>query len=73
MHHVQINFSPFSTNVLDWVDKDGLTTPSGEPVKVTRSGINFVIRINGAVVYEGMDNTGASYQLNMRQVGLIHA
>lgn len=69
MTHNEINFSPFCHNVLDYIPAVDLCTPSGQPVKITRDGMQFVIRVDGVEVYRGDDNLSASYALNMRQVG----
>jgi hypothetical protein len=69
--HVPINFSPFATNVLTWVDRDGLITPDGRPVKITRAsrGCAFIISVDNQVVGWANDNVGASFLLNQRNVG----
>ena len=69
MIHVEINFSPFATNVLDWVDKPGLTRPDGTPVKVTRDRSVFVITI-GEKRLTASSNVEASYILNSCQAGI---
>lgn len=69
--HTPINFSPFATNVLTWVDRDGLITPDGLSVKIGRSmGGEFVVYVGDQVVGRTIDNNGASYLLNQRNVGL---
>ena len=67
--HHEINFSPFATNVLDWVDKSGLQTPDGQPVHITRNGMAFVIWFKGDK-RETYDNLEASYILNSNEVGV---
>jgi hypothetical protein len=65
-----INFSPFAYNVLNAVGRTDLITPDGKSVSVERSGMDFVICIEGVEVARTPDNLSASYVLNMREVGV---
>lgn len=67
--HREINFSPFANNVLDYVGKDNLSTPGGQKVEIDRAGMGFRVKIGGKVVADKQDNLGASFALNMAQVG----
>ena len=71
MTHRAINFGPLATNVLDWVDRPGLTMPNGDSVKVTRDRMDFVIIIGANYPkFIGLSNSEASYILNACEVGL---
>ena len=68
MTHIEINFSPFATNVIDCIERDDLITPDGKSVQIKQSGLGFVITI-GTVISDILDNLSASYLLNTNQVG----
>lgn len=67
----EIVFSPFATNVLDWVDKPGLVTKDGRPVEIHMPTTNFVILVDGQRTYVGPDNLWASNKLNRYPVGVL--
>ena len=67
--HKEINFSPYANNVLDFIDRDDLVTPTGEAVSITRQGMDFKIQI-GAHHSIAYSNHDASYVLNTHQVGI---
>ena len=69
MRHQEINFSPYSNNVLDYTNNDKLETPDGNPVNITQSGLDFIIVI-GHELYHTNCNLEASYILNTHQVGI---
>jgi len=64
-----INFSPFASNVLDFVGAPDLRTPNGLFVAITHDTRGFTITIDGKPVAEGEGNVSASYALNTRNVG----
>ena len=66
---VEINFSPYATNVLDWIGRPGLFAKNGDSVMVNRSGGGFIIYVNGVEIVKTDYNTAASFELNRRQVG----
>lgn len=69
MEFKQIIFSPFHSNVLDFVGKPGLVTRSGQAVTISRSGLDFSIQVENLKPYLTPDNIAASYFLNVHEVG----
>jgi hypothetical protein len=65
-YDMTINFSPYASNVLDYIDKP-LRSKDGKVVKVSRSGINFVIYVNGQYYQETSINTQISSWLNQME------
>ena len=57
------------SNVLDYIDRP-LQTPDGTPVTLTRSGLDFVVTIDGQIVSRTSDNAQTCYVLNQAEVGL---
>ena len=67
----EINFSPFASNVLDYVNAEGLQTIRGEKVTISRDRLEFVITVDGKEAGRTDDNLSASYILNSMEVGLV--
>lgn len=67
--HCPINVSPFATNVLDLVGRQGLCTPDGRAISVSRSSSDFVVRVEGEAPFTTPDNIVASRFLNSFEVG----
>lgn len=62
---LEINVSPRTTNVLDLVGNSSLCTSDGRKVEVHRSGIAFVVRVEGEDrPFTTDDNIAASRYLN---------
>ncbi len=60
---MNINFSPYATNILDAINIP-LITADGKSVVIRRVGNLFVIYVDGEVYRETDDNISASYTLN---------
>lgn len=66
----EINFSPFASNVLDYVGREDLCTVGGAKVTIKRPGMSFEISIEGESKYVTDSNLDASSYLNRKQVGI---
>ncbi len=66
---IEINFSPYANNVLDYVGRMDLETADGRYVLVQRDGVNITVIIDD-VRYEKLSNVQASYVLNCNQAGI---
>ncbi len=77
MGHNGINWSPFTSNPLDYVtahgeeSTHGLVLPNGDPVIVGRSGNDFTVKIGVDNPVNTGSNLNTCYYLNVRQVGII--
>lgn len=60
---MSINFSPYATNVLDYIGVL-LVSKDGRQVIVRRSGMGFVVDVEGETPYYTDYNTSASALLN---------
>lgn len=69
IHHQEIHFSPFATNVIDCLNRTDLQTPYGKSVSIKMVGMDFVIKI-GEEKYFAHTNSEASYILNTYEVGI---
>lgn len=56
-------------HVLDYIGRP-LQTPDGTPVELTRSGMDFVVKVNGEIISQTSDNIQTCYVLNQAQAGL---
>ena len=66
----EINFSPFSNNVLDYVGRPDLHTIKGSKVNISHDVGGFTLKLDGQVKALKLSNTEASYTLNKWQVGI---
>lgn len=66
-----IIFSPYNHNVLDYVGRKDLVTNSGNPVRISRDGNDFIVRVEGHSPYINPDNIHTSFYLNMMEVGVM--
>ena len=66
-----IEFTPFTHNVLDYLDRRGLVTAAGEPVSISRNRNGaFVVQIGNRPAYQTIFNQDASRYLNQNSVGV---
>lgn len=65
----EINFSPFASNVLDYIDTP-LTNVYGDEIIVRESGRYFLVYVNGQMAFKSDDNIEISYFLNTNGAGL---
>jgi len=68
---MEINFNPYTANVLDYVGKP-LATVDGRRVQITQAmNGDFAILVNGEPVESGLGNLAASSILNRMQCVLV--
>ena len=66
-----INFSPYANNVLDYIDKP-LRSKDGKSVKVSMSGMKFVIYVDEQFYQVTSMNTQASSWLNQMECEAVN-
>ena len=64
-----INWHPFASNPLDYLDNADLRTPDGSTVRIEKSN-TFRIYINGTLAHESDSNSAACAFLYREEVGI---
>ena len=67
--YVSLCWHPWRCNPLDYIDAR-LMTPNGDPVQLTREGMNFVVRLGGREISRTIDNAATCTVLNSIEAGL---
>ena len=64
-----INWHPFASNPLDYLDDAHLRTPDGSTVRIEKSN-TFRIYVNGTLAHESDSNSAACAFLYREEVGI---
>ena len=69
MKLTQINWHPFASNPLDYLDNEHLRTPDGGTVRIVKE-MTFRIYVNGTLADESDSNSAACAFLYHEEVGI---
>lgn len=69
MTYTRIIWSAWAANPLDYIGRD-LERLSGEKVSLQRSGMDFVVAVDGSEISRTMDNAATCAALNAVEAGL---
>jgi len=64
-----INWHPFASNPLDYLDNAHLCTPDGSTVRIVKE-MTFRIYVNGTLAHESDSNSAACAFLYREEVGI---
>ena len=64
-----INWHPFASNPLDYLDNAHLRTPDGSTVRIAKF-VTFRIYVNGTLAHESDSNSAACAFLRREEVGI---
>lgn len=67
-----INWHPFASNPLDYLDNAHLRTPDGSTVRIAKF-VTFRIYVNGTLAHESDSNSAACAFLRREEVGIATA